>query len=523
MNTNTQKNTAPYDIAIIGGGINGCGIARDAAGRGLKVFLAEQDDLAQGTSSASTKLIHGGLRYLEHYEFMLVRKALTEREVLLKNAPHIIWPMRFILPHHKALRPAWFLRLGLFLYDYIGGRKLLPPTKTLDLSKHETGLPLIDAFKKGFEYSDCWVDDSRLVVLNALDAQAHGADIHTRTRCIGAKHKDGLWHVTLQDTQNQQTHTITAKTLINAAGPWVDKMLNQTKLKQSDKANVRLVRGSHIIVPKLYEHDRSYIFQNGDGRIIFAIPYEQDFTLVGTTDADHTTPLDKVEISQDEIDYICDAASVYFKQAISSEDIVWTYAGVRPLYDDGASAAQEATRDYVLRIDEESEGQTPLLNIFGGKITTYRCLAEDALGKLASYLPEHKTVWTENAALPGGDFAPDEVAAQMKRLQDDYNFLDSEWALSLIRRYGTRAWDVLGDAKTTDDLGQAFGAKLTEREVLFLIQHEWARSAEDILWRRSKIGLHMTAEQRQLFQQWLDQHQSSAARSVQFFNNAEAA
>lgn len=503
----------PYDIAIIGGGINGCGIARDAAGRGLKVFLAEQDDLAQGTSSASTKLIHGGLRYLEHYEFMLVRKALTEREVLLQNAPHIIWPMRFILPHHKELRPAWFLRLGLFLYDYIGGRKLLPPTKSIDFSKHETGKPLVDTFRKGFEYSDCWVDDARLVVLNALDAQGRGADIHTRTRCIGAARKEGLWHVTLQDTENQQTHEITAKTLVNAAGPWVDKMLTQTKLKQSDKANVRLVRGSHIVVPKLYDHDRSYIFQNGDGRIIFAIPYEQDFTLVGTTDADQTTPLDNVEISSDEVDYICEAASIYFKKPINRDDIVWTYAGVRPLYNDGASAAQEATRDYVLRVDEEIAGQTPLINIFGGKITTYRCLSEDTLDKLKPYLPDQSAQWTEKAALPGGDFSPDEVDAQLARLQQDYSFVDMDWALSLIRRYGTRAWQVLGDAKSPDELGQSFGATLTEREVVFLIEHEWARSAEDIMWRRSKIGLHMTPEQRQAFTQWFEQHQAHDAHA----------
>lgn len=511
MDITAQQHTKTYDIAIIGGGINGCGIARDAAGRGLSVFLAEQDDLAQGTSSASTKLIHGGLRYLEHYEFMLVRKALNEREVLWKNAPHIIWPMRFILPHHKALRPAWLLRLGLLLYDYIGGRKLLPPTKTLDLSRHATGEPLTAAFKKGFEYSDCWVDDARLVVLNALDARAHGADIHTRTRCIGAKRQDGLWQVTVQDTHRQQTHTITAKTLINAAGPWVDKLLDQAALKQSDQPNVRLVRGSHIIVPKLYAHDRAYIFQNGDGRIIFAIPYEQDFTLVGTTDADHTAPLNQVAISADEVDYICAAAGTYFKRSISRDDVVWTYAGVRPLYNDGASAAQEATRDYVLRVDEASTGKLPLLNIFGGKITTYRCLAEDALHKLAPYLPPQRAAWTATAALPGGDFAHDGVATKVQRLQADYAFIDADWALSLIRRYGTRAWDMLGDATHLTDLGQAFGATLTAREVEFLIAHEWARSAEDILWRRSKIGLHMTPPQRESLADWFTQQHSASA------------
>lgn len=492
-----------YDMAIIGGGINGCGIARDAAGRGLTVFLAEQGDLAQGTSSASTKLIHGGLRYLEHYEFRLVREALTEREVLLKNAPHITWPMRFVLPHHKQLRPAWLLRLGLFIYDHLGGRKLLPATTTLDLNQHPAGQPLSSGFGKGFEYSDCWVDDARFVVLNALDAQSKGAVIKTRTRCTHIKRMDGVWEVQVEDLQTQQSYTVKARTLVNAAGPWIDQVLFSTQSIPNQKRNVRLVRGSHVVVPKLYEHDRAYIFQNGDGRIMFAIPYEHDFTLLGTTDQDHEESLDNIHISEDEAQYICDSASVYFKQPIKRDDVVWTYSGVRPLYDDGASAAQEATRDYVLKVEDKA-GKAPLLNIFGGKITTYRRLAEDALDKLAAYLPTQQPPWTAKEALPGGNFALDQVDAQINQLQRDYVFIDEAWAHSLIRRYGTRAWQILGDAETLNDLGQNFGATLTEREVNFLRDQEWALTADDILWRRSKLGLHMSEAQRQRLAAWLD-------------------
>ncbi len=491
-----------YDMAVIGGGINGCGIARDAAGRGLSVLLAEQGDLAQGTSSASTKLIHGGLRYLEYYEFRLVREALTEREILLKNAPHIIWPLRFVLPHHAELRPAWLLRLGLFMYDHLGGRKLLPATQTLDLQQDEAGLPLAPGFHKAFEYSDCWVDDARLVVLNALDAAARGVAIHTHTRCTGAKRVDGLWHVTLHRSFQAQAETIRARTLVNAAGPWVDHVLGSMGEQPTQAHHVRLVRGSHVIVPKLYSHDRAYIFQNGDGRIMFAIPYEQDFTLLGTTDHDHQGSLEQVTITPDEIDYICRSASVYFKQPVMRNSVVWTYSGVRPLYDDGASAAQEATRDYVLKVEDEA-GQAPLLNIFGGKITTYRRLAEDALHKLKPYLPQQQAAWTAHAPLPGGDFAVQDVEQLAARLQADYAFVDSAWAHSLIRRYGTRAWAVLGKAKQIGDLGMAFGATLTEQEVRFLQAEEWAVDAEDILWRRSKLGLHMTAAQRQQLTDWL--------------------
>ncbi len=511
MPASTTASPVIYDIAVIGGGINGCGIARDAAGRGMKVILAEQGDLAQGTSSASTKLIHGGLRYLEHYEFRLVRESLTEREVLMKNAPHIIWPLRFILPHHRELRPAWFLRLGLFMYDHLGGRKLLPATKTLDLRNSVFGQPLTDNFKKGFEYSDCWVDDARMVVLNALDAVTKGATVLTRTRCTGAQRVDGIWQITLhssdpqkdQATQaNQTDQTIYAKTLVNAAGPWVDQLLTDIQQLQGKQRNVRLVRGSHVVVPKIYEHDRAYIFQNGDGRIMFAIPYEQDFTLLGTTDRDHGGQPGEVKIADDEVSYICESASVYFKQPIKPADVVWTYSGVRPLYDDGASAAQEATRDYVLKVSD-LDGKAPLLNIFGGKITTYRRLAEDALQKLQPYLPAMGKQWTVKASLPGGDFPVDGVVVLTEKLQKDYHFIDSAWAHSLIRRYGTRAWAVLGDAQTAADMGKAFGATLTEREVRFLQTEEWAVSADDILWRRSKLGLHMTVTQRAGLADWL--------------------
>ncbi|WP_020558564.1 glycerol-3-phosphate dehydrogenase [Thiofilum flexile] len=490
-----------YDLAIIGGGINGCGIARDAAGRGLKVVLIEQGDLAQGTSSASTKLIHGGLRYLEHYEFRLVREALSEREVLLKNAPHIIWPLRFILPHNTELRPQWMIRLGLLMYDHLGGRKLLPATKTIDLTTDITGKPLASGYSKGFEYSDCWVDDARLVVLNALDAQQRGATILTQTQCTHAQRQAEHWDITLSTARQNAPTLIQAKGLVNAAGPWVDQFLHQTALLPTAQHHVRLVRGSHIVVPKVYEHDRAYIFQNGDGRIIFAIPYEQNFTLIGTTDCDHTTGLGHIAITPEEIDYLCKAASEYFKNPITPAQVVWTYAGVRPLYDDGASAAQEATRDYVLAVSDEN-GKTPLLNVFGGKITTYRRLAEDALHKLQPYYPQQTAPWTYAAPLAGGNFAITALPQLLSRLQQDYTFLTPAWAQSLIRRYGTRAWDMLANAQQLSDMGQYFGATLTEREVYFLCEEEWASSSEAILWRRTKLGLHMTLDERNYFMEW---------------------
>lgn len=484
-----------YDLAIIGGGINGCGIARDAAGRGLKVFLCEQDDLASGTSSAATKLIHGGLRYLEHYEFRLVREALMEREVLWGIAPHIIWPLRFVLPYHKGLRPAWILRLGLFIYDHLGGRKLLPPTKTLDLTRDEAGQPLKPgAFSKGFEYSDCWVDDSRLVVLNARDAADRGATILTRTKAVSAERGADSWSLVLADRDTGERRTIRAKVLVNAAGPWVGQVLNST-LRLNTKEKIRLVQGSHIVVKKLYDHSRCYIFQNADGRIFFAVPYEQDFTLIGTTDLDYEGDPEDVKASPQEIDYICRSASGYFAKPVTEADIVWVYSGVRPLYDKGDGSAQEATRDYVLSLN--TEGKAPLLSVFGGKLTTYRRLAESALEMLQPYFPASKAKagWTGRAALPGGGFPREGTTALATEIAASWPFLEPEYISRLVRQYGTKAKDILKGSSSQAALGRDFGATLTEAEVTYLTSAEWARTAEDIVWRRTKLGLRLTTDQ----------------------------
>ncbi len=485
-----------YDLAIIGGGVNGCGIARDAAGRGLKVFLCEQNDLASGTSSAATKLIHGGLRYLEHYEFRLVREALSEREVLWSIAPHIIWPLRFVLPHHKGLRPAWVLRLGLFLYDHIGGRKRLPATRTIDLTRDPAGAPLKPGeFDKGFEYSDCWVEDARLVVLNARDAADRGATVLTRTKAVAAERGATHWTLTVENRDTRERREIRAGAVVNAAGPWAGQVLNAT-LRINAEASVRLVQGSHIVVRKLYDHDRCYIFQNADGRIFFAIPYEGDFTLVGTTDRDYGGDPADVKASPAEIGYICRSASEYFAKPVTEADIVWSYSGVRPLFSKGDGSAQEATRDYVLSLD--AEGRAPLLSIFGGKLTTYRRLAEHALQTLEPHLPpgaKSKAGWTGTAALPGGDFPVDGYAALVDDLRASWPFLAPRHAARLARQYGTRARTILGNAKTMADLGTAFGATLTGAEVDYLVAVEWARTAADIVWRRTKLGLLLTADQ----------------------------
>jgi len=489
-----------FDIAIVGGGVNGCGIARDAAGRGLSVFLCEQQDLAGATSSASTKLIHGGLRYLEYYEFRLVREALIEREVLLGMAPHIAWPLRFVLPHHKGLRPAWLIRLGLFLYDHLGGRKILPGTRTLDLRNDSAGAPLIDDFVKAFEYSDCWVEDSRLVVLNAMDAAARGTEIHTRTRCTGARRVDGVWEVTVEDSAGSR-ETIRAKALVNAAGPWVSRFLTEG-VGQNAAARIRMVKGSHIVVPRLFDHDKAYIFQNSDGRIVFAIPYERDFTLIGTTDQDFRDDPAHVAISEEETRYLCDAVSGYLKQPVTPDMVVWTYAGVRPLYDDGASKAQAATRDYVLKLDAP-EGTAPLLNIFGGKITTYRKLAESALALLKPHLPGMGKPWTEGATLPGGDFPVLGFADQVAALRAAHPYLAESHARRLVRAYGTKAAELLDGVTDAAGLGIHFGSDLYEREVAYLMDREWARAADDVLWRRSKLGLRLTKEQAEALDGWM--------------------
>jgi glycerol-3-phosphate dehydrogenase len=488
---NESGDGSSFDLAIVGGGVNGCGIARDAAGRGLKVLLAEQADLAQATSSASTKLFHGGLRYLEHYEFRLVRESLIEREVLLRAMPHISWPLRFVLPHHKGLRPAWMLRLGLFIYDHLGGRRILPPTRTLDLSCDPAGRPLAPGFRRAFEYSDCWVEDSRLVVLNARDAADRGAEILTRTRLESADREGQGWTLTLAGTAGGGQRRVRARALVNAGGPWVEEVI-RTRVRDNTPGRIRLVRGSHIVTRRLFDHDRAYVFQHGDGRIVFAIPYETDFTLIGTTDMDHRGDPGEAVCTPEEADYLRAAASAYFKDPIAPEDVVWTYSGVRPLYDDGTPSASKVTRDYVLKVEDRG-GAAPLLNIFGGKITTYRRLAEAALVMLMPWFPGMGAPWTAQAPLPGGDFPVDGVGTLVADLRGRHGFLDDRWARRLVRAYGTLAARMLEGASRAEDLGRRFGWNLTEREVRWLMDREWAVSADDVLWRRSKLGLRLDA------------------------------
>ncbi|MFZ9394620.1 MAG: glycerol-3-phosphate dehydrogenase [Erythrobacter sp.] len=476
-----------FDLAVIGGGVNGCGIARDAAGRGAAVLLLEAGDLAGGTSSASTKLIHGGLRYLEHYEFGLVRESLSERERLWAIAPHVAWPLRFVLPHVPGLRPRWLVRLGLFLYDHIGGRKRLPATQSIDLSAHPAGEPLKPEFTKAFVYSDCWVDDARLVVLNARDAADRGAEVQTRCRVTALQREGDLWRI---DAGGQ---SFRARAVVNAAGPAVLSLLGLAR--EPAEHGMRLVRGSHIVVRKLFDHAFAYFFQLPDGRIFFAIPYEHDFTLIGTTDVDHHDGLDHVQASAEEIAYLCEGASRFFRRPITPTDVVWTYSGVRPLVDDGSGRPEAATRGYTLEMSDVIEG-APIMTVFGGKITTYRHLAQDAVNMLVPRLPAFTGAeWTDRAPLPGGDFAVDEVARKIAELAQRYRFLEPQWVDRLVRAYGTRAYEVLGDAQSLADCGEYFGHGLTEREVDFLVAQEWAMTADDILWRRSKLGLRFTQEE----------------------------
>jgi glycerol-3-phosphate dehydrogenase len=502
---------AQYDLFVIGGGINGCGIARDAAGRGLSVCLAEMGDLGGATSSASTKLFHGGLRYLEFFEFSLVRHALAEREILLRAMPHISWPMRFVLPLSPEMRfdsttptsrvlgavmpwlrgrrPDWLIRLGLFLYDHLGGRKILPGTKTLHLPNTPEGAALQPRFTKAYEYSDCWVEDARLVVLNARDAEARGARILTRAKVTAARRVGDCWQITL--VRDGVSEIIEARALVNAAGPWVADVV-QGVIGQNSRETVRLVRGSHIVVPRIADHVKAYFLQGRDGRIIFAIPYETDFTLIGTTDADHQGDARAATCTDEERDYLIAFANQYLNVPITPADVVWTYSGVRPLYDDGAASATAATRDYVLSLDENGP---VLLSIFGGKITTYRKLAEDAWDKLAPHFPGRRGHWTAGVALPGGDFPVDGVARLTGDLRARYPFLTEAWAARLIRAYGTEAPLILGSAETAADLGQDFGATLTEAELRWLMAREYARTAQDVVWRRSKLGLRLGPEQ----------------------------
>lgn len=491
--------TESADIFIIGGGINGAGIARDASGRGLKVILVEQGDLAGATSSASSKLIHGGLRYLEQYDFKLVRDSLLEREALWKIAPHLIKPLRFVLPHHRGLRAWWFLRLGLFLYDHIGGRKLLPVTKSLDLARHRVGKPLKEIYAKAFEYSDCAVDDARLVILNALDASQRGATILTRHRFLGAKRQDGWWIIEVENQSGQTTH-YKAKALVNAAGPWVDRVLKDCHPRREPKSHIRLVKGSHIIVPKLYDHGRAYTFQSGDGRIVFSIPYEGKFTLIGTTDVPFECAPSSAAASPEEIKYLCKLASEYFKSPIQPKDVVSTYSGVRALYDDGKENSSKTTRKYILELDA-ADGALPLVSVFGGKLTSYRHLGEDVLEKLSPFVKTSRDKWTKSVPLPGGDMdGRENPESAIERLINNIgNFvpwLDPAIVARLAHAYGTRAFDLLDGAQIPSDLGQYFGAGLYETEVTFLMRTEWAQSCDDILWRRSKLGLHMNAKEK---------------------------
>ncbi len=486
-----------YDLLVIGGGINGAAIARDAAGRGLSVILCEKDDLANHTSSASTKLIHGGLRYLEYYEFRLVRESLKEREVLLLSAPHIIWPLRFVLPIDQGMRPSWLLRLGLFLYDYMGGRKILPPTKTVKLQKGAHEGILEKRLTKGFEYSDCWVEDSRLVVLNAVDAKVQGADVFTRTEVKTLSTENGLYRAEID--KRGKVETIFAKGIVNAAGPWVEEILGKIERGKNEN-NIRLVKGSHIVTKKLYDGDHAYIFQNADDRIIFAIPYEKNYTLIGTTDVPHKTGPEPVQISQKEIDYLCECASEYFEHDIHSDDVVWSYSGIRPLFDDKNEDASAVTRDYVLNLSEVVDG-APMLSVYGGKITTSRKLADHAMEKLEPFFTNMTGPWTREAYLPGGDIPRANFDGFFTNLKAAYPDVEISYLKHLARAYGTKTSLLLGD---TGNLGKKFGPFMSEAEAQYLTREEFAKSADDVMWRRTKSGLHMSESEREQFTAWFD-------------------
>jgi glycerol-3-phosphate dehydrogenase len=480
---------ADYDLAIIGGGINGAGIARDAAGRGLRVLLVEQNDLASGTSSASTKLIHGGLRYLERKAFRLVREALAEREILLNLAPHLIRPMRFTLAPGSGPRSALMLRLGLFIYDHLGGRRVLPKTRTIDLTHHVVAQPLKRRIRYGFQYSDCSVNDSRLVVLNAVDAAERGATIRTRTRLVRAERED-VWRLILNARGKREV--VTARVLVNATGPWVEPV-TETILRLPVKGRVRLVKGTHIVVPHLFEHNSGYILEADDGRVVFALPFGPGFNLIGTTDVDFAGDPAGAAPSGEEISYLCRTVNAYFRQQLGADDVVWAFCGVRALYDDGSSEPQDVTRDYVLTLDERFR-EAPVLTVYGGKITTYRRLAEAALAQLAHFFTQ-RGPWTAHAPLPGGDFAFDKLEDIVAGARQTWPFLSEEHARRLVRAYGTRVDRILGSARSMEDLGVCFGHDLTAAEVRYLMNHEWAASEDDVLWRRSKLGLRLSREE----------------------------
>ncbi len=490
-----MQNLGTVDCLVIGGGINGAGLARDAAGRGLSVILCEKGDLGEGTSSRSGKLIHGGLRYLEYYEFRLVREALIEREVLLRAAPHIVWPMRFVLPHSSEQRPAWLVRLGLFLYDHLGGRKKLPASRSLNLQASAEGRPVKDSYKLAFEYSDCWVDDARLVLLNALDAKERGAKILTRTAAVSARRTDGLWHIELM-TERGDFLKVFAKALLNAAGPWVDG-INSLVVGSNSERRVRLVKGSHIIVPKFWDGPHAYVLQHPDRRLIFVNPYESDMALIGTTDIPFDTSPEDVAITDFEVQYLLTAVNRYFKKSLTPGDVLHTYAGVRPLYDDSAENPSAITRDYVF----DMHGSPPMLSVYGGKITTYRKLAEHALRKLGPYFPDMKGDWTASQPLPGGDMPGADFEAFLPEFRRLNYWLPEKLAAHYARLYGTRAFRIIGDARSLEELGRHFGGNLYQAEAKYLREHEWAQTPDDVLYRRTKHGLHLTKIERGEFHQ----------------------
>lgn len=491
------------DLFVIGGGINGAGIARDAAGRGLSVALCEKDDLAQGTSSRSGKLIHGGLRYLEYYEFRLVREALIEREVLLNSASHIIWPMRFVLPHSKEDRPAWLVRLGLFLYDHLGGRKCLPSTRTLDLLRDPEGMPIKDQYTKGFEYSDCWVDDSRLVILNALDAAQKGAKVLTRTRCLSAKRQEDHWLIQTENTFTKELHSFKAKVLVNAAGPWVRNIVDDVANSQSSR-NIQLVKGSHIIVPKFWEGQQAYLVQNHDKRVIFINPYEDNKALVGTTDIPYKGRVEDVAPEESEIEYLLAAVNRYFKESLRRSDVITSFSGVRPLFDDGKGNPSAVTRDYVFDLDE-SNG-VPLLNVFGGKLTTFRKLSEHAIQKIEKFFPNIGGNWTRGAFLPGGDIRNADFQSFMQDSKAVYSWMPRSLLTHYGRHYGSLIEKIVGSATSVEGLGLHFGSNLYEAEVRYLIENEWAMTPEDVLTRRTKEGLRMDDSQKAFFSDWFSEN-----------------
>ncbi|MEZ9230366.1 glycerol-3-phosphate dehydrogenase [Vibrio amylolyticus] len=489
----TQQSTSPIlDVIVIGGGINGAGIAADAAGRGLSVGLYEANDFASATSSASSKLIHGGLRYLEHYEFRLVSEALAEREVLLKKAPHIAQPMRFRLPHRPFLRPAWMIRCGLFLYDNLGKRTTLPASQSVDLAK--SGLFNSD-IKKGFEYSDCWVDDARLVLLNVMAAQENNAEIRNYCRVEKSHRSGGIWHVTVHDLASGQRFERKAKALVNAAGPWVKQFFDDG-LEQASPRNIRLIKGSHIVVPRIHDEPKAYILQNKDHRIVFMIPYLDKFSIIGTTDVEYKGDPRKVEISEEEVDYLIDVVNQHFVTQLSRDDVVWTYSGVRPLCDDESDSPQAITRDYTLELDSENN-QAPLLSIFGGKLTTYRKLAESAMDKLHPFLNEMGTKWTATHALPGGNFScsREQLASTMHA---SHPYIPEALLLRYVTQFGTYTWQLLDGVSTLSDLGTCFSEQahgVYQREIDYILEHEFAHRLEDVLWRRTKLGLYLDDEQ----------------------------